>query len=420
MSPKLKSRVWFMLSGFLAASMWIYVIQIWGAGQFSQFSDLYAPWWATHEIVLHHRDPYSVAVAHEIQAFIYGAPASAKSPGGSEEIAGGFAYPVHATFFLVPTICFKFSSVHFVLAWIFCGLTIASILLWLCTLTWRPSSLLLGTIVLCVLGSFPVAQAIELRNLSALAAFLIAAAMASLVSERLVLAGTLLAASTMKPQFVILLVPWVMLWTIAQWSRRRALALSFGASFFALAAVGELLVPGWIGKFFTILAAYRRYTFGRSLLDLWLPWPFNFLAAACLIAVAAAFCYRSRRAGAETQEFALVSCWILALTLIVIPTFAPHVQVLLLPGYLFIRRHWHAIWKLGRWPRLFLVLACGLPLWESLSAATMAIARTHVSHDVLQRHWLIVLYPSPILPLGLFLAFAYLLAMRPKTLVEDV
>src|SRR5882762_4157354 len=67
---------WFflILAMFCAGCMWFYVTHIWAAGQSSQFTDLYAPWWGSHEVLLHGRNPYTPAVAHDIHFVIYGAP----------------------------------------------------------------------------------------------------------------------------------------------------------------------------------------------------------------------------------------------------------------------------------------------------------------------------------------------------------
>ena len=95
--------LWLLLSVLSAASMAFYVANIWSANQPPGFSDLYAPWWAAHELFLHHRNPYSPAVAHEIQTVIYGAPV-APSPDDPSGLAGGFAYPPYATLLLWPTV----------------------------------------------------------------------------------------------------------------------------------------------------------------------------------------------------------------------------------------------------------------------------------------------------------------------------
>lgn len=69
----LKPALWLILSIISASCMSFYVAKIWSANQPPHFSDLYAPWWGAHELFLHGRNPYALAVAHEIQTVIYGA-----------------------------------------------------------------------------------------------------------------------------------------------------------------------------------------------------------------------------------------------------------------------------------------------------------------------------------------------------------
>ena len=403
------SRTWLYLAFSIisAACMWNYVLEVWGAGQSPQFSDLYAPWWAAHELVFHHRDPYTIPMAHEIQLKIYGASVTPSFAGDPSERAGGFAYPIHATFFLFPTVWLDFKTVQVCCGWLLGALTAAGVMLWLHVLRWRPGPVPLVTLIFLILGCFPVLQAIRLGNLSALAAFLIIAAMASLARERFILAGVLLAAATFKPQFVILLIPSLGVWTLGDWRRRRALVWSFCLSLIALAGLGELAVAGWPGKFLTTLRAYRQYTYGHSVLDLWLPGKASLLLTCLVVAWAAGLSYRYRNSSARTQP--VVCAWLLATTLLVIPSLSPHAQIILVPGYLSLLRYRQAIWQAGRWARILLVLAWALPLWESWAAIAISIAMLFLPAGQVQRLWLLPLFTSPIMPLGIILGVGYLL-----------
>ena len=108
-----------------------------------------------------------------------------------------------------------------------------------------------------------------MQNLSLLAAFLIAASLASVVAERYALAGALLAAATIKPQFTILLIPWFAFWTVSDWRKRRPIAWTFLGGVALLVLSSETLLPGWIRFFLNIVRAYKHYTYGHSLLDVW-------------------------------------------------------------------------------------------------------------------------------------------------------
>ncbi len=413
-NPPLKRIALWLLVLLAAAGMWVYVLKIWSAGQFAQFSDLYAPWWASHELLLHHRDPYTVEVAHEIQTYIYGAPSAARFPGDPQEIAGGFAYPTHAAFFLTPLLWLSFPQAQALAGWLFGGLVVAGVLLWCSSFDWPlrfPSQVML---MAGVLATFPVAQAIKLRNLSALGAVLIAGFLLALIRHRYVLGGVLLAAATFKPQFVILLVPWILLWTLGEWRRRRWLLFGFAGTMALLIGASELLVSDSTLKFLRITRAYRQYTPGRSLVDLWFPQPWNWVMAGLLIAGAAVLCFRHQRIKVDDKRFAWLYAWLLSLTLVIVPTLAPHAQLLLIPGYLLILRDAKAIWQMGKWPRLMFVLACVLPLWESSAALGLSTALLWKPLAGVHDSWLLVLYPSALMPLGLILMLGYLLLQETR------
>ena len=104
-----KTALWLLLSTLSAGSMAFYVAEIWSVNQPSDFTDFYAPWWGALELLLHHRNPYSPAVAHEIQTVIYGAPSSTSIDDPSN-IEGGFAYPPYTALLLWPTVYLSFSE----------------------------------------------------------------------------------------------------------------------------------------------------------------------------------------------------------------------------------------------------------------------------------------------------------------------
>jgi len=389
--------------------MWHYVTYIWSANQPPHFSDLYAQWWTAHELFLHGRQPYTLAIAREIQTMIYGAPVSASNTGDPSELSGGFAYPLYVVFLMWPTLHMSFGAAQTVFACLFAGLTLLSLLLWLKALDWRLPASGLATLAFFTLGSFPALQGIKLQNLSLLAAFLVAATVASLASDHLMVAGILLAAATIKPQFVVLLLPSLAMWTIGDWRRRRPFAWSFMAMMLFLILSSELLVPGWIPRFVAIVRAYPQYTYGHSLLDVWFTPRIGPFVAAAFILTALALCWRCRSCPAKSTQFLLASSLSLAATLVVIPTLAPHTQLLLLPGFLLLLCYRRSIWQSSRTARLLLVTAWILPAWAWVAASAMTLAAIWMPSGNLLRFWILPLYTSPLIPLGIVLALGFLL-----------
>jgi hypothetical protein len=412
-SPIAKATMWLLLSVLSAGSMAWYVVAIWSANQPPQFSDFYAPWWAAHELLLHHRNPYSPAVAHEIQTVIYGVPASATLTNDPSNIAGGFAYPPYTALLLWPTVYLSFPVAQKISLAASALATLLSLAFWLRALRFRPPLLQWLTLALFALGSFPALQAMKLQNLSAIAAALIALSLFLLSDDHLVLAGIFLGLSTFKPQFTVTLILWLALWTIANWRRRCRLAWSFLITMLLLVLISEWLVRGWIRSFLSVISAYRHYTYGHSLLDVWFTPGWGLLIGACLMLAALAFCWRYRMEPADSRLFLDVISLVLAVTLIVIPTLAPHAQLLLLPGFVCLLCHQSSFSSSGAFSRMVLAATWALLAWPWIASFGLSLAALWVPVSTLLRFWEIPLYTSPLLPLAVCLALGCLLRRLP-------
>ena len=406
-----RSVLWILLAMFAAASMWFYTVKIWSANQSPHFSDLYATWWAAHELFLHGRNPYSPAVAHEIQTVIYGAPSPA-SPDDPTGIGGGFAYPPHTVFLLWPTIYMSFPAAQKLFIGLSLLATLSSVWLWLQALNFRVTRSTLCVIAVFTLSSFPSLQSIKLQNPGVIAAVFLALAVYLLSYDRLIPAGIFLAAATFKPQFIVLLIPWLALWTLADWRQRRALAWSFLTTMLGLGLISEWFVPGWIPNFLKVARAYSHYTYGHSLLDVWFTSSVGPFVAAGLTLVVLAFCWRFRDYAANSPEFSIVASLLLAATLVVIPTLAPHTQLLLIPAFLCLLRDRSSV-SSSPLVRLFTRASWILLAWPWIAAFGLLLASINVPVPRLLSFWDLPLYTSPILPLALLLALSSLLYPRP-------
>ena len=225
-------------------------------------SDLYPRWLGARELLLHHRDPYSPELTREIQMGYYGRaldPLRREDPQDQQ----GFAYPVYVMFLLAPTVRLPFPLVQAGFRWLLFLLTVASVLLWLRTLRWRPFPTTTIALVALTLGSFPVLQGIKLQQLSLLVAGLIAGTVALLIDKHFLSAGILLALATIKPQLVLPVAVWLLVWATSN-SQRRNLVWGFIATLTVLCGAGELVLPGWVGHFREAVAAYRQYNDGAE------------------------------------------------------------------------------------------------------------------------------------------------------------
>ena len=412
--PISKAVWWLLLSIISAGSMAYYVTKIWSANQPPHFNDLYARWWGAHELLLHGRNPYSPSVAHEIQVVIYGASLNAGSPDDPTSIGGGFAYPPYIALLLWPTIYLSFSAAQKLFLCVSILAALASLLVWLRLLRFRWSLLTWLTVAIFTFGSFPSLQAIKLQNPSLLAASFIAITIFLLSNDHLILAGSLLAVSTFKPQFAILLIPWLALWTISDWRRRRPLAWSFVTTMLLLVLISESLVPGWISSFLNITRAYRHYTYGHSLLDVWFGQKWGIVVAVGFVLSAFAFCWRHQKQPADSMTFLLATNLLLAVTLIVIPTLAPHAQLLLFPGFVCLLRGRTSLVSSGAFPRLVWAATWGMLAWPWIAAFGLSLAAVRLPESALLRYWQIPLYTSPLLPVVFSLALSCLLSIADK------
>ena len=175
-----------------------------------------------------------------------------------------------------------------------------------------------------------------------------------------------------------------------------------------------MIAPGWVSRFLTIARAYRRYTYGHSLLDVWFSPRFGAVVAAVLVLVVLGVCWRWRSLSAQSSVFFLVFNWVLAATLVAIPTLEPHAQLLLLPGFLFLLQNGNRIWRSGKIARLSLTAAWVLPGWAWVATAGMMLAAIRLPPITLRQWWGLPLYTSPLIPLGVFIILGFLLAKQSE------
>jgi hypothetical protein len=391
--------LWLAVSILAAASMWSYVFITWP--EYAEaLSDLYPRWYGARELLLHGRDPYSQEVTREIQVWERGRTAL---PGEDE---GRFAYPLYVSFLLAPTTSLQFHAVNVAAFWFLIALTGVTVALYLRHVNMSPPFPLLLIILILSLGSFPIVFAIRLRQLSLVAGFFIAAALALISKKRYSLAGVALALATIKPQLSTLLLAWLFFWTLGDWHNRQRLFWSFCLSMLGLTAGSEFLVHGWITKFVSASIAYVRYTDGRSILQVLLTRSGGAIVAGMVIALFLVYCYRSRKSAPDSYSFSLLTALVLSTTLAVIPTVAPHGQILLVPGMLLLVQHREIIWKAGRYFRLALVATWLLLVWQWVSAAAFTLTAATLAVKNARRLWMIPLSTSPVLPLAVALTIA--------------
>jgi hypothetical protein len=135
---------------------------------------------------------------------------------------------------------------------------IGGVVLCLNIVGWRVSHWLLGLTVLWSVLFYHSTRTIVLGQFAGLVFLWIAVVLWALGRRYDVIAGALLALTTVKPQMTVLLIPALLLWGLGQ--RRWRFLGGFGAAMALLVGVSFALLPGWIGRFIRQIALYPSYT----------------------------------------------------------------------------------------------------------------------------------------------------------------
>jgi hypothetical protein len=412
-----------LLSGaaLLGVAMWLWVQRVAIPHQITEaartgmprgnLSDLYPRWLGARELLLHGRDPYSAEITREAQIGYYGRPIDPNRSNDPKD-QQAFAYPLYVVFVLAPTVSLPFSELQHGFLVLLVLLTICSVEMWFRALNWRisPTARLLWIVL--TLGCFPAIQGFKLQQLTLLVAGLMAVSMGLLAGRNFFLSGVLLAFASIKPQLVILPAGWLCLWTLGQWRERQKFIWGFGITLSALTIGAEFLVPGWISEFRRASGQYWAYTGGgRSVLDV-LAQATGLMAAAGRVVSAALVCillywaWKLRMAVAGSLEFGWLLAVTLAVTLAVIPMFAPYNQVLLVPALMVTARRNTALWKAGRWARFLLGLTLFSLAWPWFASAMLVVGLLVLPASLVQKEWVLPLLTNfwiPTLTLGLLL-----------------
>ncbi len=400
-----------VLAVLASGSTWFYMNHILRAQQIADaaahgtprgnLSDLYPRWLGARELLLRGRNPYSPEITREIQRGYYGRPLDARRADDPKD-EQGFAYPVYVVFLLAPTIEFPFDAVEIGFRWLLVGLTVASVLLWLHVLGWRPSSGTTVIFIVLLLGWLPMVQGIKLQQLSLLVAALLAACGACLAGGWLFSGGVLLALATIKPQLTWPLVLWLLLWAGSDWRSRRRFVFGFGLVMLLLLGGAELVLPGWWRMFIAAIGEYHRYTQNESVLGILFGTVAGGILAGLSIAACAVCLWGLRAESASTEAFGQATSLVMALTILIIPMSALYNQVLLAPAILALLWSESAGATILPAIRLARVAGAILLVWPWIATLGLSLAYFWLTPALRQKLWPIPFYSSFMVPVFIF------------------
>lgn len=228
-------------------------------------NDFLPRWAGTRMYIMQGTSPYSDEATLEIQRMIFGRAAQ------GDEDQSLFVYPFYSIFVFAPFALIQDYMIARA-AW----MTVLEINLLilggisLALSRWRLPRLGLVILLVFMLLWYHSFRPVINGNASIVVAVLIAAAFLAMRSEQDIAAGFLLAMATIKPQMVILLIPFVCLWAISR--QRWALVWSIFGTLALLVASMSLLIPDWLLQNVRQIFAYPGYTLPGSPGEIFLEW----------------------------------------------------------------------------------------------------------------------------------------------------
>jgi len=340
-------------------------------------SDLYPRWYGAHELLLHHRSPYSTQVTREIQQGFYGRELDSRNPNDpTDQVA--FAYPVYLVFLLAPTLNWPFTTVQVISRWLACFGIAATVPAWMYAIGIRTKPVFVLSGMVLAISTYPAVLEFHMQNLAALVAILLAAAAVAATRNYFSLSGFFLALSTIKPQLSVLFVLCFLVWVIARWRERKGLVLSFAVTTVGLVIAGEAVLPHWIPQFVRAVRAYGIYTTDPSILQFIFGPTLSWAVAAALCGALLIVSWRYSKCAAGSRTFGWLLASAATVTLAISPVTAYN-QVLLVAPLLFLFFELNSI--AGPATRALTKATFACLGWQWFSAVILAVCSLFVAPE---------------------------------------
>jgi hypothetical protein len=338
-------------------------------------NDFYPMWVTTRECLLHRCDPYSAEMTLRIQTGLFGRPLDPQIPSDPTDLRM-FPSPLFTLLLLWPASELPFESARIAVVISLAAMTFAGVLLWLRAFAWRPNRNWLAVIILLTMSSYPVLEGLYAGQLGLLVGFLLATSIVALQRGRHLLAGFLIALTTIKPQITMLVIMYLLLWSFHDWRRRGRFFAGLFLLMLVLLGASLAVRPNWIQSWAHTVLAYHQYA----------PPPLVTVVLSSLVAPRAAvgativmlgallvfalvLAWRHRAAAADSLEFWLTLSLLLAITSItLLPGQAVYDHVILLPGILFLARYWRELRHHDGITRILLPVGAIVLFWPWVAA----------------------------------------------------
>lgn len=216
-------------------------------------NDFIPRWVGTRMFITDRLSPYSDATTMAIQDFFYGRPAQ------GEEDRGLFVYPHYSMLVFAPVSLVSDFPLARSIWMTILEVALGGILfLSLALVKWRPNLPVFATILLFTFTWYHGIRPIINGNVAVLVALFITLAFYNIFKNRDIYAAAFLAMATIKPQMVVLLLPFVSFWAIS--NRRWKLAFGVIVGVIFLAAASMMIERGWIIQNLQQIVIYPQYS----------------------------------------------------------------------------------------------------------------------------------------------------------------
>lgn len=394
-------------------------------------NDFYQVWLAMREALRSGRDPYSPEMTREIQIGLFGRPLDPNRL--SDPIDRRvFPYPAFAALLFWPTAEFPFSPVRAVVVSLLAALTVASVMLWLRALRWRIPGKWIAVILLLTLSSYPALEGLYSAQLGLLVAFLLAAATLAIEERRFLLAGFLLALTTIKPHVTGLVILYLLLWSLYLWRERGRLLVGFFSTQALLTIAALVVFPHWIQSWIHTVLAARRYTQPPVLTEVLtsflgprLAGPATLLLTTAFFLFAIVLAWRNRTAAPDSRAFWMTLTLLLTITTVtILRGLAIYDHLILLPAILLLIRYRSELADAGPAPRILLLIAALLLFWPWIAAFALILLRPLLAPSIFNSNAILSLplrtaASLPFLVLVLLLWMGRVTSRQSRAAVEE-
>lgn len=292
-------------------------------------SDL-LPRWAGTRAALDGTDPYSRETLERLQEPYYHQSPTAKVHARPQP----FLYPAPVVILLAPLAPLSWEAARLTFFLIVCPLLCLSF--WLCirSLDIPATRFDRTAVLLLALFSWPVMWGLRLQQLTLPVVAVIFVAWFLLERGHQLAPGILLALTIVKPQLVLPLLLWLLLWAVVR--RQWTFIVSFAGMLALLLATTERVVPGWFLHWRDSVRHYTEITHTAPPLEFVLGHWAGFILSLLIAGAGGLMLWRLRRCSSQSREFGAAIGLAMAVAVVLVPTDPPMIynNILLLPACL--------------------------------------------------------------------------------------